>query len=304
MASKKQKTIANGPMLAVDAGDLLDSIQYPLLGSYKLDGLRGIITPEGARTRSMKLFPNKYAQALLSGLPAGLDGEVAIVKEDGTIDFRASTSALMSHEGEPNIMFFLFDNYLHPGSFEERHNSLRKFALPNWVSILEHFPIKNSDEARQRFRMGLKLKHEGLCLRKPDGPYKFGRSTLDEGYLMKVKPFVDSESWIVDILPQYENTNEKKRDERGLAKRSTAKAGKVMRERMGKVVCKDPRWPETFEVGTFRGWTNEDREKFWQERELYIDKAYMKYLMLDTGDYDVPRSAIGLSVRMKEDVGT
>jgi DNA ligase-1 len=250
----------------------------------------------------MKLFPNKYSQALLSGLPPGLDGEVGIIKEDGTVDFRASTSALMSFDGEPDIAFFLFDNYLHPGLYIDRYASLKGFALPNWVSILEQRVILNSSEARLMFREGLNKKHEGLVLRKSDAPYKFGRSTLAEGYLYKAKPFVDSESWIIDILPQYENTNELKRDERGLAKRSTAKAGKVMRERMGKVVCKDPRWPETFEIGTFRGWTNEDREKFWQDRALYIDKAYMKYLMLDVGNYDVPRSAIGLSVRMKEDV--
>lgn len=303
MTAKKQKTIQNGPMLAVDVGDLLDSIDYPLLGSYKLDGVRCVITPDGARTRTMKPIPNRYTQALLSALPAGLDGEIGVF-DKGTLDFRATTSAVMSHEGEPVITFFVFDDYLNPSSYEGRLLGLKRhIALPNWVSILEQRQIENSSEARTMFREALGLKHEGIILRKADAPYKFGRSTLDEGYLYKAKPFIDSESWIVGVLPQYENTNELKKDERGLAKRSTAKAGKVMRERMGKVVCKDPRWPETFEIGTFRGWTHEDREKFWQERDLYIDKAYMKYLMLDAGGYDVPRSAIGLSVRMKEDVG-
>src|SRR5437899_138139 len=67
---------------------------------------------------------------------------------------------------------------------------------------------------------------EGVMLRKPDGPYKFGRSTVREGYLMKVKRFTQEEAVVVGYEEQETNLNEATKDALGHTKRSSHKAGK------------------------------------------------------------------------------
>ena len=56
------------PMLAVEAEDF-EALTYPLLASYKLDGIRCLITVDGPRTRSLKPVPNKYIAGKLADLP-------------------------------------------------------------------------------------------------------------------------------------------------------------------------------------------------------------------------------------------
>ena len=49
--------------------------------------------------------------------------------------------------------------------------------------------------------------YEGLMLRAPDGPYKFGRSTVKENTLLKVKNFLDDEAEVIGFKEQTTNTN-------------------------------------------------------------------------------------------------
>lgn len=286
------------PMLAVDADDL-DALHYPLLASFKMDGIRALITPEGARTRSMKPIPNKYTHALLGTLPPGLDGEIGVLGSDGAINFRATTSAVMSHEGEPDVVYLIFDNYLTPGPFLERYESL-PHGLPNWVSRIEQRVLDNATQVRLMFAEALERGYEGLILRRADAPYKFGRSTLKEQGLLKVKPWEDAEGLIVGMVPEYENTNEQTRDERGYAKRSSKKEGKVQRERLGAFVLQSERWPGTFECGT--GLTHADKEKFWGMQNELIGKVHIRFSFITVGGYDVPRHCVFQGIRMAEDM--
>ena len=52
------------------------------------------------------------------------------------------------------------------------------------------------------------LGYEGLIIRDPFAPYKFGRSTVREGFLLKVKRFVDSEAVVIGIEEEMYNGNE------------------------------------------------------------------------------------------------
>jgi DNA ligase-1 len=70
-------------------------------------------------------------------------------------------------------------------------------------------------------------------LRDPVGPYKFGRSTAKEGYLLKMKRFEDHEATVVGVVEQMRNENEATKDALGRTKRSTAKAGKVGKDTLG-----------------------------------------------------------------------
>lgn len=288
------------PLLAVDAEDLA-ALPYPLLASYKMDGIRALVTPEGARTRSLKPLPNRHAQALLSALPPGLDGEIGVVGEDGAINFRATTSAIMSRDGTPDFRYFIFDNYLSATTpYRTRYAALPREGLPSWVVLVSQREVHNADEVRALFATALAEGFEGLILRRADAPYKFGRSTLPEAILLKVKPWSDAEATIIDILPEYENTNKKTADERGYAKRSTKKEGRVQRDRMGTILVSNPaRWPKPFEIGT--GFTQADRETFWKSRTALIG-GVIRFGFVTVGGYDVPRHCVFQGFRAPEDM--
>ncbi|ORZ29942.1 hypothetical protein BCR44DRAFT_1465456 [Catenaria anguillulae PL171] len=64
---------------------------------------------------------------------------------------------------------------------------------------------------------------EGVIVRSPDSPYKCGRSTLKQQWMLKVKQFVDDEAEVVGFEELLHNNNESSVDERGYLKRSSTK---------------------------------------------------------------------------------
>lgn len=286
------------PMLAVDAGDL-SKLRYPLLASYKLDGLRAVITADGPKTRSLKPIPNKHVANLLSKLPIGLDGELAVLDADGNVDFRATTSAIRREDGEPEFVYYVFDDFMSPEGFAGRSASLWQMNLPDWAVRVYQGPMFNPLDVEARFEDALANGYEGLILRDPNGSYKHGRSTLKEQGMLKVKPWADAEAVIVDILPEYENQNEAKTNELGRTQRSSAKAGKVQREALGVMVVRSDKWNDTFEIGT--GFTRDDKIDFWSRREALIGET-IRFSYVTVGGYDKPRHASFQGFRMQEDM--
>lgn len=285
------------PLLAADAKDL-DALPYPLLASYKMDGIRAIVTPQGPVTRSLKPIPNVHIRTLLKTLPPGLDGELGIV-ENGAMNFRASTSAVMSRAGEPDFRFFVFDDYLVEGNYGRRNDSLRFHGyLPPFVVHVQQVEVFNAVQVRAMFAMAVSNGHEGLILRRADAPYKFGRSTLKEAILLKVKPWEDAEALVVGMVPEYENTNEAKTNALGRTERSSAKAGKVQKESMGALVVEKD--GKRFEIGT--GFTAAERDEIWVNRACVISKLFAKFKFVDTGGYDVPRHCVFLGFRDLRDL--
>jgi DNA ligase-1 len=294
------------PMLAFNETVDLSALPYPLLASTKMDGMRGVITPHGPRTRSMKRFTTLHVEKLLSTLPAGLDGEIGVVGSNGAVDFRATVSKLRKADAVVDFKFFVFDKYDHPGSFEERHLHLSNLfllnLLPDWAVLVEQYVVHSAAEVKTLFEKAVASGHEGLILRRADAPYKFGRSTLKEAGMLKVKPWENTEAMIIGMTEEMKNNNEATRDERGKAKRSSAKAGKTGKGRMGTLILSDlTRWPRPFECGT--GFTAYDREEMWNDRENIIMKMYARIKFIDVGGYDVPRSCVFDGLRPAEDMG-
>lgn len=54
----------------------------------------------------------------------------------------------------------------------------------------------------------LALGFEGIMLRQPFAPYKHGRATLREGFLMKLKRFTDAEFKVIGFVERQHNGNE------------------------------------------------------------------------------------------------
>lgn len=253
------------PMLACKAPADLATLIFPLLVSPKLDGIRCIIRDGKAMSSKLLPIPNKYVQAQLAGLPDGLDGELMLTLPGS---FSAVSSAVMSHDGEPEFTYCVFDGYSDkPSPYEER---LR--AVVNWhgsqsntwkrLEIVPHVLVNTLEEMMAKEAEYVAFGFEGLMIRSLAGPYKCGRSTEREGSLLKLKRFEDAEAMVYGVVEMMHNDNEATTNEVGATKRSTAKAGKRPAGVLGALKCRRPDGVE-FEIGS--GFTAAQRAELWTE---------------------------------------
>jgi len=146
----------------------------------------------------------------------------------------------------------------------------------------------------------LALGYEGVMLRAPDGPYKYGRSTLREGWLLKLKRFEDSEAVVIGYVALNRNLNPAQVSELGLTKRSHAQAGKVATELLGALKCVDLVTAAEFEIGT--GFTEAQRIAFWRERDFLIDRVVKYKHFAASGVKTAPRFPVWLGWRSAGDM--
>lgn len=252
-------------MLAGKAPADLTQLRYPVLASPKLDGIRCTILNGVATARSLKPIPNNYVRRALEGIPDGVDGELMV--EGG---FNACQSLFMSRDREePNFWFFAFDWYKTFGfhvdvPFETRLEELTLWSERhghNNLHVVEHVEIHNSEQLAAYEAQCLSDGFEGVMVRDPAGPYKHGRSTTREGFLLKIKQFADEEAVVIGAVERMHNENELEQDNLGHAKRSHAKAGMVPAGDLGALVCRTEDGAE-FQIGT--GFTAAQRVELWE----------------------------------------
>lgn len=321
------------PTLAVEAE--MDKLQLPVLGSPKLDGIRCLITADGAVSRNLKPIKNHALRERLERLPIGLDGELILGKISGPGVFKRTTSAVMSHEGDTSdVRFHVFDTFLPYGvdgrtfTYAARLDYLRKLfrdetLLPKQynelLQLVEQIPIDTIEALWELERRYVAAGFEGLMLRAPTAPYKFNRSTMKEGYLLKVKRFYDAEAQLTDVVEELHNTNEAKKNALGVTERSTAKAGKIGKGTLGALACVwvvpaiDPvtKAPHAlsgqrvaFELGS--GFTAADRATLWSmwQRGLWPAEAWSvaKFKYQEITADGAPRFPVWLGFRDKADL--
>lgn len=273
------------PMLAATV-DKVESLRYPLLASPKLDGIRAIVRGGCVLSRNLKPIPNHYVQELFCKLE-GYDGELIVGDPRAKDCYRATMSGVMSADGKPAVMFSVFDHFITP---EHQYRDRLRRIHDNYV--LPHQVIDGPDELLRYEEVKLRAGYEGVMLRDPRAPYKFGRSTLNEGWLMKLKRFLDDEATVVGIQQLYSNQNEAKVNALGHTERSSHKENQVAMPMMGALICQ---W-QGKELYIGGGFTHAERETVWSSQQLYIGrKAKFKYLPI--GMKDLPRHPIFLGWR-------
>jgi DNA ligase-1 len=273
------------PMLAFNKTPDLATLRYPLLASTKIDGIRVITTDLGPVTRKLLPVPNKHIHAMLSRLPPGLDGEVTVGNVTDPNLCNITQSALMSVEGTPEFMFHVFDTVQLGYGFKDRQQLVKQiFRFPvlaratHFTSPLPHIWCHDPEGLAHFEQQCVGEGFEGVMVRDPHGPYKYGRSTLNEGYLIKIKRWKDDEATIIDTVELNVNGNEQKRDELGHAKRSKAKAGLVAGNTLGALVCgwKVDGEDVRFEIGS--GFSRKQRVELWARRDEIIgQKVTLKF---------------------------
>lgn len=286
------------PLLAAKLD--LDRARFPLLASPKLDGIRAILMADhGLVSRNMKPIPNDHIRSVVHRMPTGLDGELMTYTDGKPDNFNTLTSKIMSRDGAPDFKFHVFDWIEEPSlQFRNRlHRVSQKVMEFPWASErpleqVPHILVNGMDElyaAERRYvdDMG----YEGVMLRDPEGRYKYGRSTVNEQILLKMKRFFDAEAVVTGFVEREINNNEQTRDALGRAKRSTAKAGKTPAGDLGALVCQFNN--VEFELGT--GFTAAQRIIFWGDLKLVGKKVTFKYQELTPAG--VPRFPVFIGFR-------
>lgn len=278
------------PLLATTCEDL-SALRYPVLASPKLDGIRCVKLSGKALSRKLKPIPNDYVRSWVeASLPDGIDGELML--RDHRTPFNEVSSAIMSKAGEPDFVFQAFDclhcvdgvpsdfsaklvefdrRLLTLSGFAQRFRALDEVAHGVYESrtrleVVPHILCRTEHDLRELVEDHLTAGYEGTMVRDPNGIYKFGRSTVKEGILLKIKPFVDEEAVVIGVVEQMHNTNEAEVDNLGHTKRSSAKAGKVGKGVLGALRCRTATDGVEFEIGT--GFTDEQRRDLWDDENF------------------------------------
>ena len=290
------------PMLAVACEDV-NAITYPVLASLKLDGIRCIVKNGVVYSRTMKPIPSKAVQEMF-GKPEyeGFDGELIYGDVYDEKVFNLSTSFCMS-KGIPTglnpleIRFYVFDLVSEEGHIERLHSLSQKQIGRN---VVLHLPttVQSSEQLTEFEDSALSKGGEGVMVRSMNGPYKQGRSTLKEGYLLKIKRFVDEEATIIGFDEKMHNTNEAKVDALGYTERSTSKEGMVGANTLGALVVCSEKWGE-FRIGT--GFDDALRKEIWESKDEYLGEL-AKFKYFATGIKIAPRFPVFLGIRHKEDI--
>jgi DNA ligase-1 len=285
------------PMLAALCEDIT-KLHYPVIASPKLDGIRALVLNGQLVSRTLKPIPNRHVQKLFSALPEGTDGEL-IMGPANQDPYRRTVSAVMSEDGEPDVTYFVFDNFLIKGGFKERFDSIVKLKSWGNVEVVLHEKINNAESLEDFESEAIEMGFEGAMIRDPNGPYKFGRSTAKEGYLLKLKRYRDSDAKIIGTYELMHNGNEATTNALGRTERSSHQANKTGLGSLGGFELRDIHSSVEFRCGT--GLTQNDRETLWDTREELIGKI-IKYKFFPTGSKEKPRHPVFLGFRSKLDL--
>lgn len=278
--------------------DDLSALRFPVYGAPKIDGFRCLLEKRPLTSR-LSYFPNKHFHKVLKGVvPTGfiLDSESVVGKRRGPGVLGRTSSGLTSEWGKPDWRLWVFDCLNGDDTsvpFEERlamaEYLVQQIDHPN-IRFLPHQLIYDEKQARAYVEHQLRRGFEGAMFRDPKGPYKEGKSTLRQGWLLKHKPFDTAEGRIKGWFEEQKNENEAKREITGKLKRSSAKSGKIGKGSLGGFILADCKTGVEVRVGG--GFTKKQREGLWklirEDSKLLLNKL-VRYKKQRIGEKDKPR---------------
>lgn len=289
------------PMLAGEAD--VAALKFPVFASPKLDGIRASVVKGKLLTRSLKEVPNRTIFDLYSKPDfEGLDGELIVGSPTAPDVYRQTVSGVMSRDGSPDFTYQVFDLHNVPAGYDRRLQRLVDAFEDSFghVRVLPQSFIGHPDDLLAYEADQVNRGFEGVILRRPDAPYKFGRSTAREGYLLKMKRFQDSEAVVLEVIEEMHNGNEATTNALGRTERSSHKENKVGKGRMGALLVRDIKTGVEFQIGT--GFTDEDKAWWWERRRGPQVWPVVKYKFFPVGVKDKPRHPVYIGLRSKSDL--
>jgi DNA ligase-1 len=273
--------------------EAMKKLRYPVLASVKMDGIRALKTEAGLVSRTLKLIPNESIRRRADKLPVGFDMELW-----GTFRYDEIASIVMSEEHilSDQIEFNILDVWNRTYSYNklpEYFMSIRHIVFEGVCELCECVWINNAQELLEYFRGVEDTQGEGICFRTLDSPYKQGRSTLREQYLVKLARMVRTEVTITGFEEQMLNTNGERRHATGQMKRSSAQAGMIGKDTLGSFAVRDSKGRE-FTVGS--GLTDSLRKQVWEQRDRWLGRT-ITIKHKPHGEKIKPRSPIYVGLR-------
>jgi DNA ligase-1 len=297
------------PMLAPNEKVDLSTVTFPLLASTKLDGIRCIFYKGQILSRSLKQIQNKQFREKFEPLRKYsednnliLDGEIY----SPALSFQEITHFVMTQdlkdEPLPNHLRFDCFDCIQDDNFDQRFQvrqvyteSLEKY-FPELVISVPHIFVSSPEAVTKFFEDVLKLGYEGLILRDPGGRYKFGRGTIKEGLIYKVKPFVTFDAKITGVEQSTEVNEdaEKKTNELGRSVTSKKKDDRHLIEKASAFWVDYEGKP----LKVVLAMTDPEKVAVWANRASLIGKT-IEYKGMLVGSKDVPRHPV--MIRYRED---
>lgn len=318
------------PMLAPlnspsDTPTFFEDIIFPQLVSPKIDGIRAVVCDVplvdfhsldsadvvGHKitmlSRNMSKFRSTQVHELFSNEPLlHCDGELAY--NPTASDCLHVTQSHVSAFDKPceTLKYYVFD-YCNVATLEmpyylrlELLEKLVANANNPRVEIIPQIHVDTLDELLSIEKDYLEQGYEGVMFRNPVGYYKQNRATYNENLIYKLKRFKDGEAVIVGFLEGETNTNTKEFDARGLAKRSSAQAGKIPNGMVGKIVGRNVKTDHEFLImpGML---THAQRKHIWEHQDESVGKV-VKFRYFDYGIKDEYRYSRFISFREEWDM--
>jgi DNA ligase-1 len=254
-------------------------------------------------SRSLKEIPNPLVQEMFAGVPEGTDGELIVGDPTATDAYRKTVSAVMGDGNDTTgLRYYVFDNFTEMGGFRDRLSFVRNFEYRSKaVRPLSHIKIDTVEALNEYEANAVDAGNEGIMVRSVDGPYKNGRSTEKEGYLLKVKRFEDTEAEVIGFEERMHNGNVATTNALGRTERSSNQENLTGRGDLGKLVVRGIEGTyKGVEFGVGTGFDDAAREEIWANRKGMLGAiAKVKYFPL--GSKDKPRFPVFLGWRDKID---
>jgi len=316
----------------------VNDLNYPLMASYKLDGIRCIFKDGEMLTASLKHIQNKQLQEKFQPLKdyskrTGfvLDGEIyshdvhfsmigsccntidcfTKLNSKKWVELQEKHDCYMSREDALDaIKFHCFDSLgrNEDSSFAtdvEYSKRVTCLALDSQdekefidlLVVLKQQYVYNGTETEILFEKILEEGYEGLILRHPGSPYKFGRGTLKQGIIYKIKPWRTFDAKILAITQgtDVDPNAEKKINELGRSVTSNKKGDRILVERM-KDFTVDYNGHKLDVASS--SVTHKERKRLWKIKDSLVGK-YIEYKGMLVGAKDVPRHPV--FIRFRED---
>ena len=288
------------PLLAATCKKLSDA-PMPCFVSPKLDGIRCLIRSGTPVSRSLKNIRNKHVQELLRGLP-NYDGELIVGEPTAADVFAKTSSGVMSAGGRPQFVYHVFDFWdrgtePYETTLTRLENETREW--PEHIQLVPHTRIESEEKLAEFEQWAVVQGLEGIMIRSCDGKYKFGRSTLREGILSKMKRYDSAEGVVIGFTELRRNNNEATTDKLGHTVRSSHKDNLEAANTLGALILKlsAPYEGDTLHVGS--GFDAATREQIWENKTDYLGAIVT--FKFGPSTKDLPRFPIFQGFRHKDD---
>lgn len=290
--------IARIPMKAAKTPteDLIHKVDkhWPMLISPKLDGIRffvedGVVLSNARIPLRSAFVQRMYGRAEFNNK----DGELICGLPYGPGVYDRTFSAVMTTDCETPVSAYVFDS-MEEGTYITRHKEIIDWytslgeEYDNLVRLVEQETVRSWTQALYWEKVFLAKGYEGAMLRHPRKEYKYNRSTLIGGELIKLKRFSTAEAIIVDYEELFHNGNEAFTDARGLTKRTVHQENLIPGNMLGAILAKDIASGVDMRVGGGEGMDFSLRKWIWQNRELCRGRIF-RYKFLGYGEKYRPR---------------